>query len=127
MVQELTPKEIVDKDFSTGLRGYNQQEVDEFLDIIIRDYDAFAQEIADLKAENERLIERIDSLSAQQEAGPAEVTQVETAETIQATPNNSVTNFDILKRISNLERHVFGNKLSQEKNSPELPDRDGSN
>lgn len=127
MVQELTPKEIVDKDFSTGLRGYNQQEVDEFLDIIIRDYDAFAQEIADLKAENERLIERIDTLSAQQEASPAEVTHAETTETIQATPNNSVTNFDILKRISNLERHVFGNKLSQEKANPELPDKDGSN
>ena len=28
-----------------------------------------------------------------------------------AQPNTTVTNFDILKRLSNLERHVFGSKL----------------
>ena len=34
----LTPQEILDKDFKIDARGYRPQEVDEFLDMIIRDY-----------------------------------------------------------------------------------------
>ena len=32
----------------------------------------------------------------------------------QNSNGSSVTNFDILKRLSNLERHVFGSKLDDE-------------
>ena len=34
----LTSLEIKDKSFSTKFRGYNVEEVDEFLDIVVRDY-----------------------------------------------------------------------------------------
>ena len=34
MNRELTQKEIVEKDFKTTMRGYNQTEVDEFLDVV---------------------------------------------------------------------------------------------
>ena len=30
---------------------------------------------------------------------------------VQPVPHTGTTNFDILKRISNLEKHVFGSKL----------------
>ena len=36
----ITPKEIEEKDFSRKLRGYDEDEVDEFLDEIILDLQA---------------------------------------------------------------------------------------
>ena len=35
---ELTPQDILDKDFKIDARGYRPQEVDKFLDMIIADY-----------------------------------------------------------------------------------------
>lgn len=102
--RELTQKEILEKDFKTKVRGYNPQEVDEFLDVVIKDYKSFEKDIADLKAENDRLITKLDELSKQQAAKSQN----------QAQNGSSVTNFDILKRLSNLERHVFGSKLDDE-------------
>lgn len=52
---QLSGKDILEKDFKTAMRGYNQEEVDEFLDIIIQDYDLFKQEVDRLQAENEKL------------------------------------------------------------------------
>lgn|SRR5699024_10111571 len=103
--KQLTPKEILEKDFKTSMRGYNPTEVDEFLDMVIQDYESFSKEIASLKSENDRLLSKLDEVSKQQmSAQPASSGQ----------SNASVTNFDILKRLSNLERHVFGSKLDQE-------------
>lgn len=102
--RELTQKEILEKDFKTKMRGYDPQEVDEFLDVVIKDYKSFEAEIADLKAENDRLINKLDELSKQQAVKSQN----------QGQNGSSVTNFDILKRLSNLERHVFGSKLDDE-------------
>lgn len=56
MVQtELNQREILEKDFASKLRGYDPQEVDEFLDMIIRDYKVFDNHIDELTEENERL------------------------------------------------------------------------
>ena len=97
----LTQKEIVDKDFNTKLRGYNSEEVDEFLDLIIQDYKSFQDEIDELKAEVERLVLELDETSKQSDLRAQS----------QGASQSTVTNFDILKRLSNLERHVFGAKL----------------
>ncbi len=101
-MRTLTQREIVDKDFSNKLRGYDPEEVDQFLDIIIQDYKSFQEEIDELRADNDRLIEQLDKNSKQ--------TRTQNQNSNQAT----VTNFDILKRLSNLERHVFGSKLDAE-------------
>ncbi|WAA11089.1 cell division regulator GpsB [Fervidibacillus albus] len=90
---QLTAKEIVEKEFKTSMRGYNQEEVDAFLDRIIRDYEVFTQELESLKMENQRLKKQLEDARKQ----PSHVA--------------AATNFDILKRLSNLEKHVFGNKL----------------
>lgn len=103
--RQLTPKMILEKDFKSSMRGYSPSEVDEFLDIVIQDYEAFMKEINSLKSENARLLSKIDENSKQQMASqPAASSQ----------SNASATNFDILKRLSNLERHVFGSKLDKE-------------
>ena len=51
----VTPLEIEEKEFSKSLRGYNEAEVDEFLDLIILDLQALNQELDQLRAENASL------------------------------------------------------------------------
>lgn len=91
---------IFEKDFKTAFRGYDREEVDEFLDVIIQDYKVFQERIAALEAEvkNYREKER----------------QMPKKEPVVEQTTGVPTNFDILKRISNLEKHVFGDKLSNE-------------
>jgi len=45
----LTPIEIENKEFKKGLRGYKEEEVDEFLDIVKEDYEKLYKENMDLK------------------------------------------------------------------------------
>jgi|SRR5690625_282806 len=94
---QLTGKDILEKDFKTTMRGYNQEEVDEFLDIIIKDYDIFRQEIEKLQQENSRL-----------KQSSQEHTRTRQAQT-QPAPQ---MNYDVLKRLSNLEKAVFGKKFA---------------
>ncbi|KRK34308.1 cell division regulator GpsB [Loigolactobacillus bifermentans] len=98
----LTTQDILNKEFKTKMRGYDPTEVDEYLDQIIKDYSAYADEIDRLTSDNQRLRSKNDELQK----------QVTVNKDVQsAQPNPTVTNFDILKRLSNLERHVFGAKL----------------
>lgn len=101
----LTTKDILQKDFKNSFRGYNVSEVDEYLDTVIRDYDSFQKEIAFLQNENERLRARVEELSRKQ-------SQAEPQRSM--SPQMGVTNFDILKRLSNLEKHVFDAKLKED-------------
>jgi len=92
---QLSGKDILEKDFKTAMRGYNQEEVDEFLDVIIKDYGALQKQIEDLQQENARLKQS----SSQRRTRTA------------VQPNHQV-NYDILKRMSNLEKEVFGKKYA---------------
>lgn len=91
----LSAKEILEKEFKTGVRGYKQEDVDKFLDLIIKDYETFTQEIEELQQENLKLKKQVE----------------DTSKKPQQAQQSGTTNFDILKRLSNLEKHVFGSKL----------------
>ena len=110
--KNLTTKDILQKEFKTAMRGYNVGEVDEYLDMIIRDYEAYQKDITYLQSENERLLNRVDELTKQATVGRRS----------QSTNNtgSGVTNFDILKRLSNLEKHVFGAKLEEKRETNDL-------
>ncbi|WP_317698521.1 cell division regulator GpsB [Xylocopilactobacillus apis] len=99
---KLNPREIADKNFDTRLRGFDKDQVNEFLDDVIKDYENYIQEVDRLTRENQRLIRRADELSKQLTVAK---------QTGGMNKNSAVTNYDILKRISNLERKVFGLKL----------------
>lgn len=45
----LTPLDIHNKEFSKAFRGYNEEEVDEFLDEIVRDYEVIYKDNVNLK------------------------------------------------------------------------------
>ncbi|UUV99776.1 cell division regulator GpsB [Vagococcus luciliae] len=105
----LSAKDILQKEFKSKVRGYDPVEVDEFLDTIIKDYETYNQELLALKEENHRLVNKVDQLTQSQ----ATLSRMK-----QEVPNpSSVTNFDILKRLSNLEKEVFGKKLEQPSSS----------
>ncbi len=87
---------ILEKEFKKNFKGYNVEEVDSFLDEIIQDYETFEKAVAQLREENRQLKEEIDSTPKRQPVASAAA---------------GTTNFDILKRLSNLEKHVFGSKL----------------
>jgi len=91
---QLTTKDILEKDFKIAMRGYNQDEVDEFLDIIIKDYTAFQKKIEELQRENERLKKASNEMRTQASIQP-----------------NHQVNYDILKRLTNLEKEVFGKNI----------------
>ncbi len=100
----LTPQEILDKEFKIDARGYRPQEVDKFLDLVINDYNEFLKEIKKLKKEvsfatdeNNKLKNELRRLKANIEAAEG------------ATSNSSsVSNVDLLRRLSQLEKVVYG-------------------
>ncbi|SHJ60522.1 cell division initiation protein [Clostridium cavendishii DSM 21758] len=57
---KLTPMEINNKEFKRGLRGYNAEEVDEFLDEIVENYEELYKENSVLKERLTALNEKVD-------------------------------------------------------------------
>jgi cell division initiation protein len=55
----LTPLDIHNKEFGRAFRGYNEDEVNEFLDQIIKDYEALIRENKELEEKNALLHERL--------------------------------------------------------------------
>lgn len=58
----LTAKDILDKEFDKKFKGYDPQEVDVFLDEVIRDYDAVIKERDALLAEKEELTAKYEEV-----------------------------------------------------------------
>lgn len=56
----LTPLDIHNKEFKRGFRGYNEEEVDEFLDRVVKDYEKLYQENIDYKENIERLNSKLE-------------------------------------------------------------------
>lgn len=100
----LTPEDILNKEFKIDTRGYRLKEVDQFLDVIIADYQAFNKMILDLQKEREEQIEEI--LNLKQEIRDLK-TSVEISRS-SSNNNENVNNLDILKRLSQLEKIVYG-------------------
>ncbi len=100
----LTPEDILNKEFRIDTRGYRLKEVDQFLDEIIADYQTFNKIILDLQKEKEDQTEIILNLKQ-------EIRDLKTTVEISRSANKddiSGTNLDILKRLSSLEKAVFG-------------------
>ena len=107
-----TPKDIFEQEFKSSMRGYDQKEVDEFLDDIIKDYETYISTIEELRQENTRLKEEVKQAKKRQEA--AQTTVSPAASVSSSRVATTATNFDILKRISRLEKEVFGKQITEQ-------------
>ncbi|HHW98378.1 MAG TPA: DivIVA domain-containing protein [Firmicutes bacterium] len=82
----LTPLDIHNKEFRTVLRGYDRNEVDEFLDLIIKDLEQVFKESAELKDANHALREKLEHYhNLEQTLHNALVVAQETAEEVKAS------------------------------------------
>ena len=100
----LTPQEILNKEFKIDAEGYRPKEVDAFLDLVIRDYTEFTNMIKRLQIENHELVNDNNKLKTECRRLKA---IIDTAQDGQANKSN-FNNVDLLKRISNLEKAVYG-------------------
>lgn len=101
---ELSPQDILEKDFKIDTRGYRLKEVDQFLDIIINDYEQFYKMVNDLEKEKADLLGEIMRLK--QELRNVKM-NAEIAKN-SASDIPEVTNLDLLRRLSKLEKMVYG-------------------
>lgn len=96
---KLTAKDIYEKEFErTMVRGFKPEDVDAFLDDIIADYqkmDDLNHQLLKVVDENKKLKREIEDLRLRVATG-------------RSSDVSSNQNYDILKRISNLEKAVFG-------------------
>lgn len=99
----LMPQDILEKEFKIDTRGYRLKEVDQFLDIIIGDYEHFLNIINSLEKEKADLLGEIMNLK--QELRNSKM-NMEVARNNVEVPE--VTNVDILRRLSQLEKMVYG-------------------
>ena len=106
----LMPQDILEKEFKIDTRGYRLKEVDQFLDIIIGDYEQFFNIINSLEKEKADLLAEIMSLK--QELRNSKLS-VEVARNNGDVPE--MTNVDIIRRVSQLEKMVYGVKNHEEK------------
>ena len=97
----LTAQDILKKEFKIDTRGYRLKEVDQFLDEIIGDYEQFYAVIKLLEKEKEDLQKEIMNLKQ-------ELRNVKMSIDIAKSDDREVTNVDIIRRVSNLEKIVYG-------------------
>ena len=97
----LTMQNILEKEFKIDARGYRMQEVDQFLDIIIRDYNEYNNII-------KRLIDEKQSLSSENSLLKQEIRDLRSTIDTLKSEEKEITNVDLLRRISQLEKIILG-------------------
>ena len=96
----LTRNDILEKQFKIDAKGYRPQEVDKFLDVIIGDYTEYDKQIRRCENELKSVLEENAWLKN-------EIRKLKSTLSI-AENNKGVTNVDILRRLGELEKIVYG-------------------
>ena len=97
----LTMQSILEKEFKIDARGYRMQEVDQFLDIIIRDYNEYNNIINELISSKKSL--ELENAQLKQDVRDLK----STIDTLKSG-EKEITNVDLLRRISQLEKIILG-------------------
>ena len=103
----LTPQDILKKEFKIDMRGYSLKEVDSFLDQIIGDYEQFNEIIRNYEDEKTEMLKEIMNLKQ-------ELRSVKMSIDVAKEGSKEVTNLDVLRRLSNLEKIVYGKEKELE-------------
>ncbi len=106
---QLNPTKILNKEFKIDFKGYNSEEVDYFLDIVMSDYEVF-KNLLNMAYEK---IEVLNNRNAQLKEMVARLEKENALQKDQlaiAEENPGGANVDILKRLSALEKEVFKNR-----------------
>lgn len=99
---ELTAEDIYKKEFKIDARGFNPREVDRYLDIIIKDYTEMNNIINELQDDKRELVEA--NMKLKQEIRNLKLK----LDTLKDASGNDSSNIDVLRRLSNLEKIIYG-------------------
>lgn len=89
----ITALDIKDKQFTTKFRGYNEQEVDEFLDIIVDDYEDLVRDNRELSTRVKELEEKLAYFDEMKESlSQSVILAQETAEKVKASAADESAN-----------------------------------
>lgn len=106
---ELNTQKIVDKEFHGKKMGYDPLEVDQFLDVVIKDYDQMEKYLSEMKASLSELQKTCKIYKERLES--AEVKNEILSDKLRNISDNdngvSLSNIDLLKRISLLEQTLY--------------------
>lgn len=102
---QLSPKKIVNKEFNVDFKGYNAEEVDSFLDVVVADYQEFANLLNDALSKVESLQQKLEM--EKQAINSLKNDNLVQEDRIQTMQDSSFSNVDILRRISALEKAVY--------------------
>ena len=94
-------------DFKVDARGYRPQEVDKVLDMVISDYNAYNSMIREKDRQINALNNQILELKQKLRNAKANMDIVKNSE-------RQVTNVDLLRRISELEKIIYGRNNDNE-------------
>ena len=97
----LTMQDILEKEFKIDTRGYRLQEVDKFLDIIIKDYNEYNNIIRSLEKERKALYLENQELKN-------EVRNLKSNIDAARIGEKEINNIDLLRRKSQLEKIILG-------------------
>ena len=103
----LNPDRLYNWDFKVDARGYRPQEVDKVLDMVISDYNAYNSMIREKDRQIDALNNQILELKQKLRNAKANMDIVKNSE-------RQVTNVDLLRRISELEKIIYGRNNDNE-------------
>ncbi|EFT38910.1 DivIVA domain protein [Enterococcus faecalis TX2137] len=84
----LTPLDIQNKDFSTKMRGYNQDDVDDFLDQVTRDYEDALQKNRELEKSLKHAEEKLQYFNELKDAlNQSNIVAQDTADKVKSSAN----------------------------------------
>lgn len=105
----LTPKDILEKEFKIDTRGYRLKEVDQFLDLIIGDYEQFFKILKSCEQEKEELLDEIMKLKQENRNLKTSIEIAKASEGDDASGSvRNISNVDVIRRLSQLEKIVYG-------------------
>ena len=97
----LTPEEILNKEFNIDFKGYSPAEVDTFLDNVLEDYQIMEENI-------QQLLDAVATLQKQIKDLTARNIELEGRKmAFDLSNTTSYSSVDILKRISRLEEQIL--------------------
>ena len=98
----LTSKDILEKEFKIDTRGYRPQEVDKFLDLIIKDYEEFILMLKESENDKKEILE--ENMKLKQEIRTLRTK----LDIMKESATSEVSSADVLRRLSNLEKIIYG-------------------
>ena len=104
----LSSKDILEKEFKIDTRGYRLKEVDQYLDLIISDYEQFFKILKDKDKEKEELLDEIMALKQENRNLKTSLEIAKASEDDSNGGAKSISNIDIMRRLSQLEKIVYG-------------------